>query len=262
MLMQLFDDKRVLTAFIATWTLVSSLTFYLIMLYDDSPFLAFGPNEKTKLMGVTLNTWGKWWCVAFYTFISTCIAAFASDAIVPWITNTIQDHKTIYIPYSKGMCLGIIQTFTVYAVIMSVIGMFVALTQIDFMLIRISADLMVNHFTTYWFLRGKQTNPMRYRMWLKAQEHQQAMTENQQHISVDGQPDDQSMSDIPTCNHQASNPKRKDAIDDNECLLTVAPDVQQAVTVDIQSGSSTGFVEMFNIPQSDDILTPVSKNRQ
>ena len=100
MLMQLFDDKRVFTAFIAIWTIASSITFYLIMLYDSSPFLSFGPSKRTKLMGATLNTWGKWWCEAIYTFVSTCIAAFASDAIVPWIvtwiTNTIQDHKTKY----------------------------------------------------------------------------------------------------------------------------------------------------------------------
>lgn len=158
----MFDDKRVITALIGMWTLVSSLVFFFIMLEDGSSFLSFGPNKRTKLMGVTLDTWGKWWCVAIYTFVSTSLAAFASDAVVPWITNTVQDHKTKYIPYSKLTCLVIIQVFTVYAVIMSVIGMFVALTQIDFMFIRIVADLIVNHYTTYWFLRQKETDPLRY----------------------------------------------------------------------------------------------------
>ena len=158
----MFDDKRVITALVGVWTLLSSLVFFFIMLADGSSFLSFGPNTRTKLMGVTLNTWGRWWCVAIYTFVSTSLAAFASDAVVPWITNTVQDHKTKYIPYSKVTCLVIIQVFTVYAVIMSVIGMFVALTQIDFMIIRIIADLIVNHYTTYWFLRQKETDPLRY----------------------------------------------------------------------------------------------------
>ena len=151
------------------WTLMSSMTFLVIMIEDGSPFLSFGPNTRTKLMGVTLDTWGKWWCVAIYTFTSTGIAAFSSDAVVPWITNTIQDHKTQFIPYSKFTCLCIIQAFTVYAIVMSVIGMFVALTQVDFMLIRIAADLVVNQYTTYWFLRGKSTDPLRYQLWLKSQ---------------------------------------------------------------------------------------------
>lgn len=162
MFVQLFDDKRIMTAFLALWTLVSSSVFLVIMIEDKSPFLSFGPNTKTSLMGVKLDSWTKWWCVAMYTFVSTGIAAFSGDALVPWITNTIQDHKTTYIPYSKFTCLVIIQVFTIYAVIMSVMGMFVALTQVDFMLIRISADMLVNHYTTEWFLRKKIVDKEKY----------------------------------------------------------------------------------------------------
>ena len=99
MFMQIFDDKRVITAVIGLWTLVTACVFLGIMLEDESPFLSFGPNERTMLMGVQLDSWGKWWCVAVYTFASTGIAAFSSDAVVPWITNTIQDHKTVFIPH-------------------------------------------------------------------------------------------------------------------------------------------------------------------
>ena len=66
------------------------------------------------------------------------------------------------------MCLAIIQIFTIYGVIMSVISMFVALTQVDFMLIRIAADLIINHYTTYWFLRGKKVDPIKYEQWKEA----------------------------------------------------------------------------------------------
>jgi hypothetical protein len=43
--------------------------------------------------------------------------------------------------------------------------MFVALTQVDFMFIRILADLIVNAHTTYYFLRGKIVNPTLYNEW-------------------------------------------------------------------------------------------------
>jgi len=158
----LFDDKRVITVFILGWTVASAAVFCTIMINDNSPFLNFGPSERTVLFGVKLDTWGVWWCVAIYTFVSTAVAAYASDSIVPWITNTVQDHKTRYIPYSKSMCLFVIQVFTCYAVIMSVIGLFVALSQVDFMLIRLAADLLVNHFTTFFFLRGKTVNVRKY----------------------------------------------------------------------------------------------------
>jgi len=162
MCQRLFDDKRIITAFILVWTVVSSAVFCAIMIEDNSPFLNFGPSPRTVLFGVKLDTWGVWWCVAVYIFVSTAVAAYASDSIVPWITNTVQDHTTRYIPYSKWTCWAIIQIFTCYAVIMSVIGLFVALSQVDFMVIRLLADLLVNHYTTFFFLKGKVINLWRY----------------------------------------------------------------------------------------------------
>jgi len=64
---------------------------------------------------------------------------------------------------------------------MSVIGMFVAFTQVDFMLIRISADIIVNHFTTYWFLRGKKVDFLKYEMWKNGQEKPNNMQDVQFH---------------------------------------------------------------------------------
>lgn len=139
------------------------------MAFDNSPFLNFGPSPHTKLFGVALDSWPVWWAVAIYTFVSTAIAAYASDSIIPWITNTVQDHKTKYIPYSKVTCLVIIQVFTFYGVTQSMIGLFVALTQVDFMLIRLLADFIVNHYTTAWFLRTKEVNAYKYNEWERMQ---------------------------------------------------------------------------------------------
>lgn len=166
---RLFNDKRVITVLILGWSVTSALVFYLIMAFDDSPFLNFGPSERTELFGVKLDNWTVWWAVAIYTFISTCIGAYSSDSIIPWITNTIQDHKTQYIPYSKFTCLLIIQVFTFYGVTQSIIGLFVALTQVDFMLIRLLADWLVNHYTTKWFLRFKRVDSEAYYAWAERQ---------------------------------------------------------------------------------------------
>jgi len=110
----LFDDKRLLSALLAAWTLVSSVIFVAIMVNDRSNFLICGPNKHNLLFGVALDSWGKWWAVAMYTFFSTCIAAFSGDAIWPFLTNVIMDPKTKFIPYSKAVCLTIIQVQTIY----------------------------------------------------------------------------------------------------------------------------------------------------
>jgi hypothetical protein len=120
------------------------------------------------LFGFKLNTWTKWSCVAMYTFVSTCIADFTSDSVGPWITNTIQDHKNMYLPYSKFTCVWIVQTFSMYAIIMGTIHLFVALSQIDFMLMRMFADLLVNYYTTKRFMQFKQVDAKKYAMHVQA----------------------------------------------------------------------------------------------
>ena len=123
----LFDDKRLLSALLAIWTIISGVIFVMIMVQDGSNFLICGPNTHNLLFGVALDTWTKWWAVALYTFFSTCIAAFSGDAIWPFLTNVIMDpkkkrvlfigtqfSKTKYIPYSKATCLTIIQVQTIY----------------------------------------------------------------------------------------------------------------------------------------------------
>lgn len=161
----LFNDQRLVSLCIGVWSVASAAVFAVIMLNDNSPFLNFGPSPRTELFGVKLDSWWEWWAVALYTFFSTAIAAFSTDSVVPWITNTVQDHKNVYLPFSKFSCWMIIQVFTFYAVTQSVIGLFVALTQVDFMLIRMIADMIVNHFTTYWFLRNKKVDLHKYRQW-------------------------------------------------------------------------------------------------
>ena len=167
MLETCFNDRRIITLLLGIWTLLCATVFCVIMQEDKSPFLSFGPNEHSRLLGVALNTWPKWWCVAIYTFFSTGIAAFSSDSVEPFILNTVQDHKTVYIPYSKFTCLIIIQVFTCYAVVVTIIGLFVALTQVDFTLIRLASDLIVNYITTTYFLRGKIVDRYKYDAWLR-----------------------------------------------------------------------------------------------
>jgi len=166
---RLFDDKRVLCIMIACWTFIVTAIFVCIMVDDQSPFLAFGPNPRTTLFGFKLDTWTKWGCVAIYTFVSTCIADFTSDSVGPWITNTIQDHKNLYLPYSKLTCIAIVQMFAIYAIIMNTISLFVALSQVDFMLLRMLADLIVNYYTTSRFMQFKSVNADLYHAYLHSQ---------------------------------------------------------------------------------------------
>jgi hypothetical protein len=150
----LFDDKRFITVFLTCWLCLVLVVFKDIGLLDTK-FMTLGPSSATVFMGVTLDSWYKWGLVAAFTFINTSVNDFMSDALGPWILNTITDHKSRYIPYPKWVCLAVTQTWSMYCNIMSVFSIFLAMSQIDFVLIRMVADLMVNAYTTTKFMRNK-----------------------------------------------------------------------------------------------------------
>ena len=158
----LFDDKRVVAVALVCWLLLVLVVFKEIGMLD-SKFMTLGPSNDTVFMGVVLNTWYKWGLVAAFTFVNTSVNDFMSDALSPWILNTITDHKTRFIPYRKLVCLAITQIWSAYCNIMSVFAIFLAMSQIDFVLIRMSADLTVNAYTTTKFLRDKTFCPDQYR---------------------------------------------------------------------------------------------------
>lgn len=159
---KVFDDKRLAVCFLMVWLSIVVIVFKDIGLLDTK-FMSLGPSSTTVFMGVVLDSWYKWGLVAAFTFVNTSINDFMSDAISPWILNTITDHKTRYLPYSKFTCICISQLWSIYCNVMSVFGLFLAMTQIDFVLIRMMADLTVNVYTNMRFMRNKVTCEERYR---------------------------------------------------------------------------------------------------
>jgi hypothetical protein len=159
----LFDDKRIIAVFLVVWLSIVIALFEELGLMNTQ-FMALGPSKSTVFMGVVLDSWYKWGLVAGFTFVNTAVNDFVSDALSPWILNTITDHKTRYIPYSKFVCVLITQIWSLYCNIMSVFAIFLAMSQIDFVIIRTCADLIVNMYTTTKFMRTKSHCPDRYRV--------------------------------------------------------------------------------------------------
>ena len=179
---RVFDDKRLAISVLMVWLVVVLFSFNTIGLFH-SDFMRFGPSPTTKIMTITIATWHDWWLVAlvrlspsFYfcslpptltaapqaSFLSTCVNDFFSDSLSPFFLNTIQDHKTRYLPYSKNTCYIILQLWSTYCCLMSIFSIGLLMSQIDFLLIRLLADLIVNTFTTFKFLKNKEHNKRLY----------------------------------------------------------------------------------------------------
>ena len=174
-----FEDKRLASVILLAWLAIVVCVFSNLGLLD-SAYVSFGPSPKTVFMTVVLDTWTKWGLVAGFTFVNTCMNDFFSDAISPWLLNTVIDHKSRYLNYPKWVCLAIsqvrllipfshvtpvnpvAQVWAIYCAVMSVLGLMIALSQVDFVLIRLIADLLVNTYTNMRFMKGKSYDPSNY----------------------------------------------------------------------------------------------------
>ena len=158
-----FSDKRVTISILMVWLVIALTGFQSIDLFH-SQFMSFGPSPGTKLMTLTIDTWGKWTLVAITSFVSTCISDFTGDALIPWITNCVQDYKARYLPYPKFTIYIILQLYSIYINIFSIFGISLMMSQIDFLIIRLVADLCINTLTTFYFMRNKEHNPRLYEL--------------------------------------------------------------------------------------------------
>jgi hypothetical protein len=157
-----FDDKRFTVALLITWMCIACIVFYKLGAFHMK-FMAFGPSENTLFMGMIIDTWEKWYCLAIFSFTNTATNEFLGTALVPWFQNTIQDHKSKYLPYSKATCMAIIMAYDVYTHVMSIFGIYLLFSQIDFLIIRCVADVLITFITTTWFMQNKVTDSERYR---------------------------------------------------------------------------------------------------
>jgi len=65
-------------------------------------FFTFGPSSQTLLMGIAIDSWGKWVIVSVLTFTNTVFTEYVYDCLMPWIMTTVIDDKSHEIPYSKN----------------------------------------------------------------------------------------------------------------------------------------------------------------
>lgn len=149
-----FDDKRYTSVLLLVWMVSTCVLFYFLGAFHVY-YMIWGPSEKTEFMGMRIDTWHKWHLLAQFSFWNTAVNEYLGAALVPFFQNTIQDHKCRYLPYSKATCLHISNMYCVYTHIMSIFGVFLFFSQIDFLLIRLAGDLVVTVFTTIWWMQDK-----------------------------------------------------------------------------------------------------------
>lgn len=156
---KLFTDKRQCAALVALWCMAIVASLASTAAVTKSSFWAVGPNKGTSLLGVPLDTWESWGSVAALAFVGTLMHEFIIDSLGPWVQNSVQDHKSHDLPYnSRLVCHLILQVYTAYTHLATFAFLVLYTTQVDILLIRMVADLMVTAFSTHIFLADKEAS--------------------------------------------------------------------------------------------------------
>ena len=156
-----FQDQRVTIAVLCIWFTIVSVLFAYLGLFSTS-YMAVGPGPTLTYLGLTLNSWPRYNAVLIFVIISTAVNDFAGDAISPWLQNTVIDHKSRIIPYSKGTCLLITQIWSFYCGVMGIASISLVFSQFDLLAVRLIVDLLVSQYTTMRFLRNKTHSAEEY----------------------------------------------------------------------------------------------------
>lgn len=167
----LFDDKRATSMVLVMWlTLVFSVFLSLGVL--NSPFFSFGPSPSLRFMNVTIDTWGEWGLLSAYCCLDTLVKSFGHDAVVPWLTTTVVDPKNRTLPYSKSVCLVIVETYYCYIHLSYIFKFFLSFTQFDFVLFTALSDMAMKVYSYSAYMRDKACSQVAAAEFSRLQEQQ------------------------------------------------------------------------------------------
>ena len=150
----LFNDKRLTALILVVWSVVMLIIFFSLGVLHSN-FFRFGPSPKLIFMSITVDTTEKWALLACYCCIDTLVKSFGHDSVVVWLTHTLADPKTKTLPYSKSMCLLVMEIYYGYVHFSYVFKFFLSLTQFDFVLIAAISDMAmkVYSYSSYMALK-------------------------------------------------------------------------------------------------------------
>lgn len=87
-----FDDKRVIS-FAMLLILIFGITVFVFTDQRNNDFLKFGPSEKTKILGMVIDTYPRYYFSMIFGFIITICNDYFEMSLEPFIINTLFDHK-------------------------------------------------------------------------------------------------------------------------------------------------------------------------
>jgi hypothetical protein len=150
----MFNDKRFTAAALLVWLILIVVIFFSLGVLQSS-FFRFGPSKSLHFMTIAIDTQEEWAMLAVYCCVDTLVKTFGHDSIVPWLTHTLSDPKCRVLPYRRSVGLVVMEVYFAYVHISGMFKFFLSLTQFDFVLINMLADMSMKIYSYSSFMESK-----------------------------------------------------------------------------------------------------------
>ena len=147
----------ILSRILCTWMLFIFLCIGLLYNNMDNKmhlFFKFGPNDTFYVIGINIDNYEKYICVAFYCFANSIARCVMMNLLQPWLINQVQDkskEKTSAITLTAYQINTVVK---IYAWVDWFIYMKLLFSQIDIFMIEIGADVIVSNVAVYYYLHS------------------------------------------------------------------------------------------------------------
>lgn len=131
----------------------------LFLALSDNDFVIWGPSDRIRFAGYTIDTWERWAYVMIFSIVSQVSISISENTLSPYITNVVRDHKTQQLtnPLLRGHL--VVQLKTSYDWILGILNTSLWVTlQVQFLLVGLLTDLAVSAVMTQRFLNAKKTD--------------------------------------------------------------------------------------------------------
>lgn len=161
---KLFVDLRVICAVMCVWLLIVVSVFVDLeeLSKTESDFFHFGPRPSLVFFHTPIDTHAKYNGLVCLIVAHTAISDCLSDSLNPHVLNIVQNRANRYMPHSKTAYYLITSIWSVYCAVSSLFTIYLALGQIDLLLVRLLSDVVANLFTMTMYMKGKVHDPRMY----------------------------------------------------------------------------------------------------
>lgn len=148
----MFDNIEKITSRIISIWIISIMTF--LFLYTDKDSFPIGPNTELYILHIPIDTPTKYILVVSFCFCNSIFRSLHHNILQSYIINSIQDinSKNPITDTYTYLCYEISCISTIYTWFDFFMYMHILMSQIDLLLVEVSADVIMTIIITKYYL--------------------------------------------------------------------------------------------------------------